>query len=152
MGYMPEKSVSSGKNAPIFIAWLRKVGKKVIQACPKLSMQKRQRSQRMRKRCKSLMHGLNCVNKVGQGCYKKSTRSIRLSAQNARGQCRLCQLSRIQKSLPRLLTGQSSRNGSSQWPSVLVHLLSLLWCTYNTLYRRICGTRRHIDIAVSTAS
>ena len=137
---MPEKSVSSGKNAPIFIAWLRKVGKKVIQACPKLSMQKRQRSQRMRKRCKSLMHGLNCVNKVGQGCYKKSTRSIRLSAQNARGQCRLCRLSRIQKSLPRLLTGQSRRNGISQCQSALVHLPSLHWCRYNTQKRRLCGS------------
>src|SRR5574344_2276562 len=140
MGDMPEKSASSGKSAPIFIAWPQKVGKKVIQACLKLSKQKRQRSQRMRKRCKSLMHGLNCVNKVGQGCYKKSTRSIRLSAQNARGQCRLCRLSRIPRSLPRLLTGQSSRNGSSQWPSVLVHLLSLLWCRYNTQERSLCGT------------
>src|SRR5574344_311073 len=102
MEYMLEKSVSSGKNAPIFIAWLRKVGKKVIQASPKLSKQKRQR---MRKQCKSLMHGLNYANKVGQGCYKKSTRSIRLFAQDARGQCRLWRLSRIQKSLPRLLTG-----------------------------------------------
>ena len=88
MEYMLEKSVSSGNSDPIFTNWHQRVGKKTTQASPKLFKQNRQR---MRKRYKSLMHGLNYANKVGQGCYKKSTKLTRLFAQDATGQCRLWQ-------------------------------------------------------------
>jgi len=134
---MLEKSVSSGNSDPIFTNWHQRVGKKTTQASPKLFKQNRQR---MRKRYKSLMHGLNYANKAGHGCCRKSTKSIRLSARNVREQCQLLRLSRIPRSLPRLLTGQSSRTGSKQRLSVLVPLQNRYWCRDNTPKRSLYGT------------
>ena len=61
-------------------------GKKVIQASPQWFNLYHQIN---RKLSKSPMLGLICASKAGLGYYKKSTRSIRLSARNAKGQCRL---------------------------------------------------------------
>ena len=56
MGYMREKSVSNGKNALVFTVWPQRVGKKGIQASPKLFKQNHQRPYVLRKRYKSLAH------------------------------------------------------------------------------------------------
>src|SRR5574344_1579648 len=80
MGYMRAKSASSGKSAPIFIAWPQKVGKKVIHANPKLFQPYLRRN---RKLSKFPMPGPSCANKVGHGCYRKSMKLTRLFAQNA---------------------------------------------------------------------
>ncbi len=64
--------------------------------------------------------------------HPNQSQIVHLSAQNAMDQCRLCRLSRIQKSLQRLLTGQVSKNEISQRLSALVHLLSLHWRQDNT--------------------
>jgi len=45
--------------------------------------------QRNRNVSKPPMLGLSSASKAGHGYYKKSTRSIRLSERNAKGQCRL---------------------------------------------------------------
>ena len=119
MGCMREKSVCSGKNDRIFTAWRPMVGKRDTHASPpwfKLY------NKRMRNLSKPPMPGLSCESKAGHGCYKKSTKSILLSVQNAMERCRLWQLSRTPRSLPGLLTGQSSKNGGSQCLSALVSL------------------------------
>src|SRR5574344_1663917 len=86
MAYMRAKSASSGKSAPIFIAWPQKVGKKVIHANPKLFQPYLRRN---RKLSKFPMPGPSCANKVEHGYYRKSMKLTRLFAQNAREQCRL---------------------------------------------------------------
>ena len=62
------------------------IGKKVIQASPKLFNLHHQRNRNV---SKPPMLGLSYASKVGHGYYKKSTRSIRLSERNVKGQCRL---------------------------------------------------------------
>src|SRR5574344_2248657 len=47
MAYMRLKSASSGKSAPIFITWPQKVGKRVIQANPKLFKPYLRRNQKL---------------------------------------------------------------------------------------------------------
>ena len=86
MGYMQEKSVSSGKNDHIFTTWHQKGGKKGIHANPKLFKPLRKK---MPKLCKFRMPGPSYASKAGPGCYRKSMKLTRLFVQNARGQCRL---------------------------------------------------------------
>ena len=76
MGYILEKYVSNGKSDPLFTAYHLRVGKKVIQASPKLFNLHHQRNRNV---SKPPMLGLSYASKAGHGYYKKSTRSIRLS-------------------------------------------------------------------------
>lgn len=86
MEHMQEKSENNGKSDLVFTAYHLRVGKKVIQASTQWFNLYHQRN---RKLSKSPMLGLSYASKAGLGYYKKSTRSIRLSARNAKGQCRL---------------------------------------------------------------
>ena len=68
MGYMPEKSASSGRSVQVFTAWPRKAGKKAIRTNPKLCEYRRLR---MWKRSKSLMPAQGYASKVGSDYCKK---------------------------------------------------------------------------------
>ena len=78
--------LTRNRKKPEMTVPISKVGKKVIHANPKLFQPYLRRN---RKLSKFPMPGPSCANKVGHGCYRKSMKLTRLSAQNARGQCRL---------------------------------------------------------------
>ena len=138
---MRAKSASSGKSAPIFIAWPQKVGKR-SSTNPKIVPATSGETRTV----KFPMPGPSCANKVGHSLLQKSLWKLTVCFAQMPGTMSVVAIiGDPQSELAKIINWakQQERGAASGnvWHLLYLHLPDLLWCRYNTQNRSLCGTR-----------